>query len=132
MPSSAYITVCGASFVLGILGAITKPAFAADCTTNRVAFCEGCTVTENVRVLADKKCIFTSTTGSGGIDGKEIITRPRAGTFETSNQIRSVYTPRSGYIGDDLVEVRVYYIRVDGKRTYTNIRYAIKVVKGPL
>ena len=95
---------------------------AADCTTDRLIYCGGCTLDQNVVVTGDTPCRFASRFGGGGVVSTKTLVRPQHGIFARAAVYDYAYQVRPGYKGTDYFEYEVIYKTASGLQQRVVIR----------
>jgi hypothetical protein len=99
-------------------------------TSCRVALfniCQGCNITTNMRVPQNGVCPL-NLRSKGPFAGQEILVRPQNGIYGSASNTETAYRPKSGFLGRDHFETRLFFEDGSGKRTTMTVKVNVFVV----
>ena len=82
------------------LSFVSGPAFAMDCWVPDIRTLDNQTVQGNMFVVSGKRCSIVMLRSPGPIQGVSLVAPPSHGNVLVQGG-RLIYTPRSGYLGED-------------------------------
>jgi hypothetical protein len=110
---------------LPFLVAIGPSVEAAPRCTGPFRFCDGCSVSVQVRTKKNTACEIRYFTRSGAVLGHRVTKRPR-GIYGIANLTSAAYQPSPGFVGNDYFEVEIRYEKA-GTTFSTTIKASVTV-----
>jgi hypothetical protein len=89
--------------------------------------CQGCNVTIRMRVPQNGVCPM-NLRSKGPFAGQEILVHPQNGIYGSANKTETAYRPKSGFLGQDHFEARLFFEDGSGKQTTMTVKVDVFVV----
>ena len=97
------------------------------CRVPMFNICQGCSTTISMRVPQNGVCPL-DLRSKGPFAGQEILVHPQTGIYGSATETAAAYRPKSGFLGQDHFETRLFFEDGSGKRTTMTVKVNVVVV----